>query len=125
MVRDPRAYLWDVQQAAEAINEFIQGLDVAGYIANPLVRAAVERQFEIIGEALNRLSKVDPDLARRVPDLPEIVSFRNVLIHGYNNIDHTEVWRIAETLLPNLYTTVSALLIELVLLSHNATIVNF
>src|SRR5438270_11598425 len=77
MVRDPRAYLWDVQQAAEAIRPFTQGLDQAGYAANPLVRSAVERQFEIIGEALNRLSNVDPGLARRVPDLRQIVNFRN------------------------------------------------
>ena len=59
MVRDPRVYLWDVQDAADAIRRFTQGLDVDGYAANPLVRAAVERQFEIIGEALNQLSIVD------------------------------------------------------------------
>jgi uncharacterized protein with HEPN domain len=113
MVRDPRAYLWDVQEAAEAIRQFTHGLDAAGYAANPLVRAAVERQFEIIGEALNRLSKVDPDLARRVPHLPEIVSFRNVLIHGYAIIDHMRVWDIAENRLPALHKAVSALLTEL------------
>ncbi len=77
------------------------------------MRSAVERQFEIIGEALNRLSKVDPDLARRVPDLREIVSFRNLLIHGYGAIDHTRAWRIAEALLPALRKTVSSLLSEL------------
>jgi uncharacterized protein with HEPN domain len=113
MVRDPRAYLWDVQEAAEAIREFTQGLDAAGYAANSLVRSAVERQFEIIGEALNRLSKVDPDLALRVPGLREIVSFRNLLIHGYGTIDHARVWAIAENRLPALHKTVSALLNEL------------
>ena len=51
MERDPRAYLWDVQQAANAIDQFIAGLDATGYAGNALVRAAVERQFEIIGEA--------------------------------------------------------------------------
>jgi uncharacterized protein with HEPN domain len=58
MQHDPRAYLWDVQQAAEAIDEFTAGLDAARYAENALVRAAVERQFRIIGEALNRLSQV-------------------------------------------------------------------
>src|SRR5262249_31332353 len=67
MERDPRAYLWDVQQAAGAIERFIAGLDAAGYTQNALVRAAVERQFEIKGEALNQLSKVSPELARQVP----------------------------------------------------------
>ena len=56
MDRDPRAYLWDVQQAANAIEQFTAGLDAAGYAQNALVRAAVEPQFEIIGEALNQLS---------------------------------------------------------------------
>jgi uncharacterized protein with HEPN domain len=106
-------YLWDVQQAAEAIGQFTHGLDAAGYAANPLVRAAVERQFEIIGEALNQLSNIDPALARRIPDLRQIVNFRNLLIHGYGAIDHMRVWRIAEMLLPGLRETVSVLLAEL------------
>jgi uncharacterized protein with HEPN domain len=113
MDRDPRAYLWDVQQAANAIDEFIAGLDAAGYVRNALVRAAVERQFEIIGEALNRLAKIAPDLARQVPHLREIIGFRNVLIHGYVMIDHARVWRIAKTALPSLHMAVSSLLAEL------------
>jgi uncharacterized protein with HEPN domain len=113
MERDPRAYLWDVQQAANAISEFVAGLDAAGYAENALVRAAVERQFEIIGEALNRLSKLSPELARRVPYLREIIGFRNILIHGYATIDHARVWQIAETSLPDLRKAVSALLTEL------------
>jgi uncharacterized protein with HEPN domain len=50
MQRDPRAFLWDAQCAAEAIAQFTAGLDAAGYRASPLIRSAVERQFEIIGE---------------------------------------------------------------------------
>lgn len=113
MQRDPRAFLWDVQQAAGAISQFTTGLDAAGYRANPLIRSAVERQFEIIGEALNRLSKDAPDLANRVPKLEKIVGFRNVLIHGYAVIDDGRVWEIVTALLPHLYTTVTALLTEL------------
>jgi uncharacterized protein with HEPN domain len=105
--------LADVQEAAEAIQQFTRGLDAAGYAANPLVRSAVERQFEIIGEALNRLSNANPDIARRVPDLRQIVNFRNLLIHGYGAVDHTRVWRIAQTLLPALRETAAALLKEL------------
>jgi uncharacterized protein with HEPN domain len=54
MVRDARAYLWDVEQAAKAIRQFTQDLDATSYAANLLVRSAVERQFEIIGEAFKR-----------------------------------------------------------------------
>jgi uncharacterized protein with HEPN domain len=113
MERDPRAYLWDVQQAANAIDQFVAGLDAAGYAENALVRAAVERKFEIIGEALNQLSKVSPDLARQVPHLREIIGFRNILIHGYAAIDHGRVWHITQTSLPGLHTAVSGLLAQL------------
>jgi uncharacterized protein with HEPN domain len=113
MQRDPRAFLWNVQEAAGAITQFTTALDAAGYRANPLIRSAVERQFEIIGEALNRLSKEAPDLADRVPNLRKIVGFRNVLIHGYAVIDDGRVWEIVTTLLPSLRATVTALLIEL------------
>ncbi len=113
MQRDPRAFLWDVQQAAEAITEFTAGLDASGYRASPLIRSAVERQFEIIGEALNRLSKEAPDLADRVPNLRKIVSFRNVLIHGYAVIDDGRVWEIVTSMLPSLRATVTGLLTDL------------
>ncbi|WP_411882888.1 DUF86 domain-containing protein [Polaromonas sp. YR568] len=92
MQRDPRAWLWDVQEAASTIGQFTAGLDAGGYAGTPLVYSAVERKFEIIGEALNQLAKIRPDLAARVPYLPQIVAFRNQLIHGYARVDHDTVW---------------------------------
>ncbi|WP_234263316.1 HepT-like ribonuclease domain-containing protein [Hydrogenophaga sp. NFH-34] len=59
MQRDPRVFLWDVREAAQAIQSFTAGLDVKGYVGNELVQAAVERKFEVIGEALNQLAKLD------------------------------------------------------------------
>ena len=56
------------------------------------VTAAVERNLEVIGEALNQLSKRSPELAQCVPHWREIIGFRNVLIHGYATIDHARVW---------------------------------
>ncbi len=52
----------------------------------------MERHFEIIGEALNRLAKLDPDTAGRITDAAQIIAFRNVLIHGYDAIDDSRVW---------------------------------
>ena len=100
MERDPRVYLWDVGQAADEIVQFTAALDAAGYQNNPLVRAAVERKFEIIGEALNKLSKLAPELAPRVPHLRRIVGFRNLLIHGYATVDSAQVWRIVHNRFP-------------------------
>lgn len=110
MEPDARAFLWDVQQATLAIEKFIKGMNATSYADNDLVRSAVERQFEIIGEALNRLSKIAPDLAREIPSLREIIGFRNILIHGYASVDHGRVWQIAINLVPELKVTVTAML---------------
>ena len=113
MERDPRAFLWDIHQAVIAIQEFTQGMDSTSYADSALVRSAVERQFEIIGEALNRLSKISPGLAQEVPNLREIIGFRNILIHGYASVDHGRVWQICAELVPELKLVVSALLEKL------------
>ena len=112
MQRDPRAFLWDVREAALAIRTFTTGLDVNAYENNQLVQAAVERKFEVIGEALNQLSKLDAAMAAQLPDLPQIVAFRNQLIHGYATVNPSTVWTIAQNSLPGLITVVQALLGE-------------
>lgn len=88
-------------------------MDSSADAENEVVRAAVERKFEIIGEALNQLAKRDPALARRVPELRDIISFRNLLIHGYAVIDQDEVWDAVQTSLPTLREAIAALLDEL------------
>lgn len=113
MRRDPRSSLWDARESADLILRFTAGLSEADYLRNEMLRAAVERHFEIIGEALNRLAKSDPELADRIPDLPQVVAFRNLLIHGYAIIDDKAVWRIVEGDLPTLRSHVAALLADL------------
>ena len=113
MQRDPRAFLWDVRDAALAIQSFTTGMDAAAYAANPMAQAAVERKFEIIGEALNQLSKLDTAVAARIPDLAQIVAFRNQLIHGYAAVNVSTVWNISQTALPALRDAVQGLLDEL------------
>ena len=113
MERDPRAFLWDVDTAVADIARFIEGLDEAAYRSSAMVRAAVERKFEIIGEALAQLARIDPALGARVPEYRRIIAFRNVIIHGYATVDDGEVWRIAMTLLPSLRAVVAGLLREL------------
>lgn len=70
----------------------------------------MERQFEILGESLNRLSRVDPTLASSIPDLPRMVSFRNILIHGCATVDHAIVWDVAITRLPSTIALLDTLL---------------
>jgi len=113
MQRDPRAYLWDVRESALAIQTFTQGMDAAAYAGNAMAQAAVERKFEVIGEALGQLAKLDATLATRIPDLPQIVAFRNQLIHGYATVNVGTVWNIAQSALPALLESVQVLLDEL------------
>ena len=112
MQSDPRAYLWDVRESALAIQAFTAGMDATTYAANAMAQAAVERKFEIIGEALNQLVKVDTALAARIPDLPQFVAFRNQLIHGYATVNVGTVWNITQNALPKLIAAVQALLDE-------------
>lgn len=113
MQRDPRAFLWEVREAALAIQSFTAGMDAAAYAANQMAQAAVERKFEIIGEALNQLSKLDAALAASIPDLPQIVAFRNQLIHSYATVAVSAVWNVTQYELPPLIGAVQTLLNEL------------
>lgn len=113
MQRDRRAYLWDVRDAADAILDFVAGIDLNIYAETKMMHSAVERKFEIIGEALSQLSKTDPALAERIPGLAGIVAFRNLLIHGYAVVEHPRVWRIVQESLPAIRATAAKLLDEL------------
>jgi len=110
MRRDPRMYLYDIRQAADLILQFTSGRTFQNYADDPMLRSAVERQFEIIGEALGQLSRVDPDLAEHIDDRPQIIGLRNALIHGYSEVDDETVWDAVHIGLPALRHTADALL---------------
>src|SRR6266508_21811 len=99
---DPRKYLWDAVAACDLVRSFTAGKSYVDYEADALLRSGVERQFEIIGEALNNLSKLDSALASAIPELPRIVAFRNILIHGYATVDDALVWQVLVDKLPAL-----------------------
>jgi uncharacterized protein with HEPN domain len=110
---DAAKYLWDARRAAERIARFTAGRNFDDYLADEMVRAAVERQFEIIGEAFSGLRRTDPGLAGTIPDLPRIVAFRNVLIHGYATVDNQLVWGVVERDLPTLLATLTRMLTDI------------
>jgi uncharacterized protein with HEPN domain len=110
MRRDPKAFLWDARDAAEAVTTFIRDKSFNDLTEDRLLRSAVERQLEIIGEALSQLAKSDPEIAAKVPRLREIIAFRNILVHGYDSIDYENVWKIIHADLPTLVAALSALL---------------
>jgi len=86
------------------------GKSFADFERDIVLRSAVERQFEIVGEAFTQLARVDAEMAAKIPDLREIVAFRNVLIHAYALIDRARVWRVVEEDLPRLRAVLADLL---------------
>ncbi len=109
---EAKKYLYDIKQAADLLLRFSRGKTFVEFTADPMLRSAIERQFEIVGEALNQLSKIDPGIASAISEHQRIIAFRNILIHGYAEIDHRLVWGILEGKLPDLHRQVEALLVN-------------
>jgi len=103
-------WLFDAVMAVEAAQAFVVGLDLPGYEASLLVRSAVERQLEILGEAGVRLLRDDPTLTEQVPALRLAIGLRNRIIHGYDTVDDETVWRTVQDDLPALGTQLRAML---------------
>jgi uncharacterized protein with HEPN domain len=101
-------YLEDIRQAGQTVLEATAGRTLDDYVGNKLLRLAVERCFEIMGEALHQLDQRDHQTASRITDFKRIIGFRNVLIHGYSIVNHERVWRIVKDDLPRLLTEVEA-----------------
>jgi len=100
----------DILQAAEEIELFVQGMDFQSYQNSPVTQRAVERDFEIIGEALNRIKNTDSELLERISEHRRIIGFRNILIHGYDIVDEAIVWKAVTNHLPILVEEIQEIL---------------
>ena len=87
--------LYDIQLACDDIEAFIAGMDLDGFRSDLKSQRAVGREFEIIGEALNRVRRDIPDLIMKISSHHEINGFRNVLAHGYDIVSEDIVWQAA------------------------------
>lgn len=99
----PRApkLLEDIRSAADFVKTATHGVVLEQFKQDRLLRQAVERNFEIIGEAMRRLEKDDPDTVAHITHYRHIIAFRNVLIHGYDVIEPAIVWSaITDDLVP-------------------------
>ena len=101
--------LFDVLESGRSIQEWCTRKTFADYESDRQFRRAIEREFEIIGEALSRLRQADEATAAKISELPRIVGFRNRIIHGYDAIDDATVWGIAIDHLPKLLREVESL----------------
>lgn len=109
---ESKKLLWDMQRAARRVQDFTRGRTREQFATDVMLRSAVERQFEIVGEALTVLRKLDGPTASRITDYTKIIGFRNVLIHGYATVDDDVTWRIAGENLPVLLAELDVLLAE-------------
>jgi uncharacterized protein with HEPN domain len=110
MNEETKKRLLDALEACRAIEQFTAGRDFAAYVAEPMRRAAVERKFEILGEALNRAEVSAPELTERLPEMRRIIGMRNRIIHGYDGVDDEIVWDTVQHKIPTLLEQLSQLL---------------
>ena len=109
---DASTALEDALTAALTIQRFLSGFTIEQYLVDEVVRSAVERQFEILGEALGRALRVDKTLAEHLPEEPEVIGFRNLLAHAYDAVMDETVFGLAKEDLPALAGRLESLLQE-------------
>ena len=103
------SYLHDVYISICSIEEYLEAKrDFTIYLSNKLLRRGVERELEIIGEAMNRILQLDNEI--EISHARKIVNFRNWVIHGYDKVDDVIVWGIISKHLPELKIQVKKLL---------------
>jgi uncharacterized protein with HEPN domain len=108
MTEQAKKYLHDIYEAIQAIEKFVENMNFYDYEDDLKTKSAVERQLGIIGEAVNKFTKIEPD--NQLTNAKEIVSFRNRIIHAYDSIDDSIVWAIKTNHLPLLKKEVLELL---------------
>jgi uncharacterized protein with HEPN domain len=105
--------LADIVLACEAVLLFVHGRQYDDFVADLMLRSAVERQLMIVGEAIRQLRDVDACTVVHITDYKRIIDFRNILAHGYDAISNDIVWQVVSEKIP-------ALLIETRMLQDRA-----
>ena len=98
--REILAYLQDALDAAREVQAATADFTLDMYLESSIHRRACERCFQIIGEALRSIEKVDAEALLGVDEVRSIVGFRNVVVHAYFELDHARVWDFIQTHLP-------------------------
>ena len=108
MAHDVKKSVWDAVEACRAILEFTAGLTLEAHRSDLRNRLAIERAFEILGEALKRVRDADPSFCERFPEMRAVIGMRDRIAHGYDVVDDNIVLRAASQDLPPLMTTLKA-----------------
>jgi len=103
MPHKKRKLLLDISLSCQEITDFIDGKSFEDFQEDRMLQLAIEREFEIIGEALHRLSRIEESaLAEKIPEYRKIIDFRNIIAHGYDIIDEAAMWDFAINRVPEL-----------------------
>lgn len=109
MENNSRLWLADIKGAIVEIYAFLpEDRDFIKFQKDIKTRKAVERNLEIIGEALNRILRINPDI--NITNSRRIVNTRNRIIHGYDTVSEAIIWGIAMEDLPKLEKEIDHLL---------------
>ena len=102
--------LTDILVECNSIKEFVADYSFESYQKDKKTRFAVERCFEVIGEALSRIGRIDKNVLESIRDYRAIRSFRNILVHAYDHVEDKIVWGIIENDLDHLIEDINRLL---------------
>jgi uncharacterized protein with HEPN domain len=96
-LRNPKKYLYDIINCSEFVLELTKDKTVNDYKNDRVFRSALERELQIIGEAMLQLDRVSPEMVEEISEHRSIIGFRHVLVHGYDSLDPNTVWNVVET----------------------------
>lgn len=96
-LHNPNKYLYDIVDCCEFVLEMTENKTIEDYKNDRMFRSALERELQIIGEAMLQLDSVSPETAEKISQHRSIIGFRHVLVHGYANLDPVTVWDVVET----------------------------
>ena len=112
MQPESKKYLYDISQAINEIELFIKGVNIKTFNNNQILQSALERKYEIIGEALNRIKRINEEILSRITDAHKIIGLRNILAHGYDMVDIKILWDATKNNLPKLKQEIKKLIEE-------------
>lgn len=104
-----RKYLFDISKSIDSLHIHLKNIStIELFSSNITVKRSVEREFEIIGEAMNNLISADPGI--KISDSRKIIAMRNRIIHGYDSVDDVVIWNAIVRNIPVLEEEIDALL---------------
>lgn len=107
---DPEKYLYDIQNCCQFLIELTKVKSINDYNNDRVFRSALERELQIIGEAMMQLDNDFPAIADKISEHRSIIGFRHVLVHGYDSLNPATVWNVVETKLKLLHEQVASFL---------------